>query len=249
METPIVFLHGFLGAPAMWDEVIAELPEITAIAPPLPGHLDSPATGNSFDDAVAAFARALPDGPCTLAGYSLGARIALALALKHPDRFPRAVLCGVHPGLDDDALCAQRAAEDDRLAARILSHGLPAFVGEWERLPLFASQSDAQRARQRPHRIAHDPAAVAWALRTFSLGRMPNRFPQLARSSPSLLLITGERDEKFSALARRITMIDAHAIHRAIPGAGHNVALESPREFAFAIREFLATARDSTATR
>jgi 2-succinyl-6-hydroxy-2,4-cyclohexadiene-1-carboxylate synthase len=249
MEAPIVFLHGFLGTPAAWDEVIAALPGVAAIAPALPGHSHTPATGNSFDDAVAAFTRALPDGPCTLAGYSLGARIALALALRHPDRFPRAILCGVHPGLDDDALSAARAAEDDRLAARILSHGLPAFVDDWERLPLFATQSDAMRARQRPHRLSHDPSGIAWALRTFSLGRMPNRFPQLARSSPSLLLLTGERDEKFSALAKRITAIDAHAIHRAIPGAGHNAALESPREFAHAMREFLATAPGSTATR
>lgn len=56
----------------------------------LPGYGDSPPS-DDFDQAVTAVAARLPAG-ATLAGWSLGAELALAVAARHPDKVGKLVL-------------------------------------------------------------------------------------------------------------------------------------------------------------
>lgn len=56
----------------------------------LPGYGNSPPT-DDFDQAVEAVAASLPAG-ATLAGWSLGAELALAVAARHPDKVGKLVL-------------------------------------------------------------------------------------------------------------------------------------------------------------
>lgn len=228
-----VLLHGFLGAPAQWDRVRGGRPDTRA--PWMPGHGPSPWTADatSFDAAVDAFAPRVwgDDARVTLVGYSLGARVALSLAMRHPARVRAAVLVGVSPGLDDPSARAARAADDDRLADALLRDGLDAFVDAWDALPLFATQralDPAVRATQHAWRRAHDPAALAWSLRALSTGRMPPMHDALAATETPVRLVTGSRDDKFTALARAIAARNPRIAHTVVDGAGHNVALEQP---------------------
>jgi 2-succinyl-6-hydroxy-2,4-cyclohexadiene-1-carboxylate synthase len=236
---PLLFLHGFMGRPSMWDATLAELRGRSAIAPRpvalgvLPGHGPAPwlPEGEGFFAAVDALARALPSTrPAWLVGYSMGARVGLALALRHPARVAGAVLVGVDPGLRDEAARAERAAWDDAQALRIEAEGVAAFAASWAALPLFATQAALPgplRAAQDAARREHTAAGLAWAMRALGLGRMPPQWDTLRRAPP-LHLVTGARDEKFAALAREIARVAPGSTHRAIEGAGHNVALEAP---------------------
>lgn len=56
----------------------------------LPGYRDTPLI-NDFDRAVADIAARLPDG-ATLAGWSIGAQLALAIAARHPDKVGKLLL-------------------------------------------------------------------------------------------------------------------------------------------------------------
>ena len=140
----LLLLHGFLGAPSTWDLVA---PGVAAAF--LPGHGPTPDTRPaSFAAAVDAIAATLTE-PVVVAGYSMGARLALGLAIAHPRLVRAAVLAGVNPGVDEGERAA-RVAWEVAQAAAILERGLPAFVDAWERLPLFASQrglSDEQIGR------------------------------------------------------------------------------------------------------
>jgi len=130
---------------------------------------------------------ALPAG-AVLAGYSLGARLALAAALRRGDQLCGTLLVGGHVGPADERARAERAALDAGRAAALRSEPLAAFVAEWEALPLFATQRALpaqQQARQRAARLEHDPQALAWAWRSPDWRRCPTcerRWPR--RDSP-----------------------------------------------------------------
>jgi 2-succinyl-6-hydroxy-2,4-cyclohexadiene-1-carboxylate synthase len=150
-----------------------------------------------------------------------------------------AVLIGVDPGIADPDDRAARVALDAERAAALHERGLAAFVDDWQALPLFATQAELPaelRARVRAERLAHDRDGIAWSLRVLGLGRMPNLWPALASCAVPLRAITGSRDEKFTAIARRLETTAPRAHHRAALGAGHNVALEAPDVVADEIR-------------
>jgi len=240
----LVLMHGLLGSPQMWRRVIDQVqPPDGALTLTLPGHGLSPwRAGATFEEVVDAMAERLPLGaPSLVVGYSLGARIALRLAARYPERIARALLIGVHPGFSEDAPRLARAAFDDGLAAKLEREGLVRFVEDWEKLPVFASQATLPpetRASRRSERLAHDPASIAWALRTLSLGRMPCH-DDLSVIAPEVHLVTGALDEKFTAVNRALVRTSKRATHHVIENAGHDIALEAPQALAALISSLL----------
>src|SRR5207244_3830457 len=83
---------------------------VGAVARPrLPGHGLSPSPlPGSFDAAVDELAAKLAP-PTWIVGYSMGARLGLALALRHPERCRGALLVGAQPGLRGAEGAARRA--------------------------------------------------------------------------------------------------------------------------------------------
>lgn len=240
---PLIVLHGFLGQPSHWDTVLSlshrDVHRVT-----LPGHGPHPWTlpDADFDAVVDAMLARPPFSvvppPWALAGYSLGGRLALSVAARHPDRVAALLLASASPGLTDPTARAERARADDALARELVTHGLTAFVSRWEALPLFASQSSLPedlRALHRAHRLNHHPEAVAWALSTLSPGRMPPRHDALRSLAIPVHLVTGERDAAYTALARA-----SGRDHTVIPDAGHDVVLEAPAAVARALGSLLA---------
>jgi len=256
--TPLVLFHGFLGTPRAWDDVLRFLELTSPVdAHPLPGHGARPwipgltvppetnerslrgrASCTTFDDAIDAIASRLP-ASSHLVGYSMGARIALGLAARHPRRVASLVLVGLHPGLIDDVERRARRAWEEELARDLENRNLESFVDAWEALPIFATQrslSDAVRARRRAERMDHLPAALAWSLRTLGLGAMPPLWEALSRLEVPVHLVTGARDDKFIAIARLALERAPGCVHTAVGGVGHDVGLESPRALASIIR-------------
>lgn len=236
-----VFLHGFLGSPAMWDGVLPALnrPSRTDV---LPGHGASPrCPAQHFDAVVADLAASLPADGCELVGYSMGARLALAMALHAPDRVHALTLIGVDPGFSSEEQDERqrRVAWEDELAARLATQGLAAFVEHWEQLPIFATQrqlSTAARRTQRQQRMAQDPAGLAWALRTLGTGRMPSLWTRLSQLRMPVRLINGSRDEKFVRIGRRVQDCLPGLTHVVLPDIGHNVVLEAPEPLLHILR-------------
>lgn len=176
-----------------------------------------------------------------LVGYSLGARVALHLALDHPERVAGLALVGGTPGIADPSQRAARAAEDRAQAAALLETGAAAFLAAWQRRPLIATQSraaPAHRRRMSRWRAAAGARGLALALAELSPGLLPPRWDDLPRLRPPLLLVTGAEDEKFSAIAREVRARLPLAEHRVVPGAGHGPHLERPGETAALVRQF-----------
>ena len=72
-----------------------------------------------------------------IAGYSMGGRLALRVALAHPERVERLVLVGTTPGIADDVERGARREADEALASE-LEDGLDleAFARRWAKLSL-----------------------------------------------------------------------------------------------------------------
>jgi 2-succinyl-6-hydroxy-2,4-cyclohexadiene-1-carboxylate synthase len=231
---PLVLLHGFTGSAASWDQAVLGAPSNVTLRPALLGH--GPETERTrevatFADEVARLAELLPPEPVHLAGYSLGARLALALAVTHPGRLARLTLVSGQPGLASETERAARRLSDARWCALLETRGIEAFVAEWEEQPLFASQarlSPAERDRHRQGRLAHDPLGLARSLRVTGLGEMPDLLPALGALDIPVTLLAGELDTKFAALATR--MAGALRLPSVVlaTGAGHDLLLEAP---------------------
>jgi len=232
MSAQLVLLHGFAGQPEMWDPVLRKLAvDVDAYCPVLPGHGRVPLIprAGSFLNVVDFLAEELrPRAPMSLAGYSLGGRLALALALRHPSLVRSALLIGAHPGIEHPDERAARRSWAEARAIVIEQRGVEVFAKEWERLELFATQSDQQIEEQRPARTAHDVAGLAWVMRTLGTGSMPPMWDALVESTVRLRVLVGGLDEKYVAIARRITERAPQVPHRTVDAVGHNVLIEAP---------------------
>lgn len=238
---PLVLLHGFLGGPAAWDAVLDALPAHGPVwAPWLPGHGPQAPAPDHWADAVAALAAHLPPG-ALLGGYSMGARLALAVAL-HSAR--PALLVGGHVGLASAADRAERAAQDAQRAAALRQGPLSDFVAAWEALPLWDSQRGLPPEplqAQRALRLGHDAQALAWSFDVAGLACMPDLRPALAAAGQRLHFLTGALDTRFSALAAGLVRPPVVS-HGCVPGAGHNLLLEAPAAVAEALQALAADA-------
>ena len=232
LPPPLVLLHGFTQTRQSWRRTANELAgRYRAITPDLPGHGQSALKTASFD-ACAAYIRAL--GAKTLVGYSMGGRIALYTALNTPG-IERLVLLGASPGIENEQERKHRKAQDDKLADRIEQIGTEAFAREWAEQPLFADQPERVSNGAYADRLRNTPRGLANALRGLGTGVMPPLWDQLEQLTIPVTLITGERDEKFHALAEAMRQRLPNATHVVISDAGHAAQLEHPDRVAQAI--------------
>lgn len=275
---PALFtLHGFAGEPSMWDGITRAVVTPaslfgTIVDGVLPGHGPSPwfPDGCSVEDdrladsgaaptppdsrpfvaTVHAFASSLPrTGPRLLVGYSMGARVALGLAMERPQSFAALVLIGTRPGIPSPDERLERARLDRERARALRRFGLAAFLEIWESLPLFATQKslprDVREQRQLSRR-RHTVPGLAWSLEALSPGRMPDMGTRLLEGQarlPPTILVTGALDDSFTRLARELIAAapsSLHLRHVVVPGAGHDVALEAPLRVAGLLADLAA---------
>jgi 2-succinyl-6-hydroxy-2,4-cyclohexadiene-1-carboxylate synthase len=231
----IVLLHGFTQTGHSWEPTIAALGErYRALAPDIRGH------GSAGDLLPADFPSVQSDllsltlGPFALAGYSMGGRIALSLALDPAarGRVSRLTLVGASPGLADPDERRARRAADDALADRIEEEGIEAFASHWSSLPLFADQPPVVAAAAHAERRSQSPAGLAAALRGLGTGVMEPLWERLPELTIPVTLIVGARDAKFRVIAERIAGLLPDATLHVVPGAGHAVQLEAPEAVA-----------------
>jgi 2-succinyl-6-hydroxy-2,4-cyclohexadiene-1-carboxylate synthase len=236
-----VLLHGFLGSGDSWRRVLAApgMSGLDAFCPDLPGHRGAPPP-RGFVAAVEELAGEIGrrfGEPVGIAGYSLGGRLALGLLSAFPGLFAAGLLVGAAPGLGTEERAA-RAASDAAAARRLRQDGLPAFLAEWRRQPLFASQARlpaALLAEQQAINLDHEENGLAAALELLSPGLQPDYRPQLPRIAVPVTLLAGGEDAKFVALAEEMHRKLPDARLEIVPGAGHNLLLEAPEAVAAAL--------------
>jgi 2-succinyl-6-hydroxy-2,4-cyclohexadiene-1-carboxylate synthase len=240
MAPALVLLHGFTQTRQSWRRTVLALGagRYRALVPDLPGHGQAVHRTASFD-ACTAYVRALAPDRFTLAGYSMGGRVALHAALQLQPQLDRLILVSASPGIADPEERAARRQADEALAERIEAIGVEAFAREWGAQPLFAGQPERVAAAAHADRLRNRAAGLAAALRGLGTGVMEPLWERLGELTIPVTLLAGERDAKFRAIAERMAerLPDARVV--AIPGAGHAAHLEQPEAVRDALIEWL----------
>ncbi|MBY0400539.1 2-succinyl-6-hydroxy-2,4-cyclohexadiene-1-carboxylate synthase [Myxococcota bacterium] len=194
---------------------------------------------------IALVSRALGFARPHLLGYSMGGRAALAAALARPEAFASLVLVGATAGIADPGEREARIEADRALADSIERDGLERFVDAWMAQPLFASQARLgpealQQARRQ--RLANRPHALANSLRGMGAGAQRPLHGELSRCSAPVLLVVGEEDAKFRAIADALARVLPEARIEVLGEAGHAAHLEAPKRFAEVVGAFVEKA-------
>lgn len=208
-----------------------------ALAPDIRGHGDA---GDrrpiGFAECVADVACAL-EGPFTLVGYSMGARLALLTALSHPERVERIVLISGTAGIADEVERAARRRDDEALADEIEHQDIETFARRWARQPMLRRLPDAAAQAAHADRLRNRPENLAAALRGLGAGAMEPQWTRLSDLRMPAAIIVGERDSKFRKLGERLAVALPRADLIVVPAAGHAVHLEAPAVMAACLRE------------
>jgi 2-succinyl-6-hydroxy-2,4-cyclohexadiene-1-carboxylate synthase len=254
---PLILLHGFLGTGAdEWLPIARRMqPGARCITLDLPGHGQHRLCAGDYrdfdhvTDTLAAVIQHQIGAPVRLLGYSLGGRIALHLALKHPQLISRLVLESASPGLRSPDERARRRREDETRAQGLEALGDdPAAFMRWLRgwyaQPIFSGlatrpdvleQTLALRAMQRP-------AQLAAALRLLGAGAQPSLWEALPGLRMPALAVAGAQDVKFVAIAQEMAACCSALRLAVLPECSHNVHAEDPDRYTAAIHSFLAEA-------
>ena len=244
----ILFLHGFMGSSEDWRDVVAALDErFYCVAPDLPGHgasLGLPPeyyTMGGTTRALLVLLDALDVERAALAGYSMGGRLVLYLALRHPDRCAGLFLESASPGIDAAAERRMRREADEWRASALEFGSFEDFLADWYRQPLFASLSRHEGLVEKiiEARRRNDPAELARSLRGMGTGDQPSLWGELGRLEAQALAVTGALDEKYAGISHRMAAINPGVRTAVVPDAGHNVRLEAPEAYLALLQDFL----------
>ncbi|XP_058112414.1 protein PHYLLO, chloroplastic isoform X2 [Magnolia sinica] len=230
-DKTVIFLHGFLGTGEDWVPIMKSLSANTrCISIDLPGHGKSHIQRHAdieakqelisielVADMLSKLIHDINPGKVVLVGYSLGARIALYMALRCNEKIDGAVIISGSPGLKDEAQRNMRAAQDDSRAHHLITHGLLCFLDTWYRGELWnRSLWDDLKKFKKPF--------------LFIFGENDRKFKEIAQQMCSEICLESETEGNQDE--RTYEMIQ-------IPDCGHAVHLENPLPMINAIRKFL----------
>lgn len=247
-KPPLVFLHGFMGSCNDFSEISDVLSEdFYCLAIDLPGHGKTKVFGGTENYTIQNTTNALIQcldrlgiEKTSLVGYSMGGRLALYMMLNDPSRFERAALESASPGLRTEEARSQRRKADWQLAQKLETREFQEFLLDWYNQPLFQSFKEHPMFESNlKRRLENNPRELAKSLRFMGTGNQPSLWERLTINQIPLLLLVGERDEKFRKINTEIASIAPHTQLEIVPKAGHNVHFENPTGYLKSLTQFL----------
>lgn len=237
----IWFLHGNLGTPQDGEPLAAALTTAgyKVQSPCLWNLLENGGeTLQTAGERLAGLILSVDPAPI-LCAYSLGARVALhALPFLAP-HCRALILIGVHPGLDDEQERSDRRSHDAQLARQLRESSWEDFVRDWNSQSVFDHSKNSPRAKPPTKTLE----LMARAFECWSLGTQKNQTTTLARiirqyALPTLL-VSGENDKKFRAIATTLETELPGALQAIVPSAGHRIPEDMPEELAGILCAFM----------
>jgi pimeloyl-ACP methyl ester carboxylesterase len=192
------------------------------------------------DDTVEAMAsRALREtsGPLLLVGFSMGAIVAVEMALQAPDRICGLILSGYNAGPDAAERASARPLQQDRVRSGLLRD---VIVKELKPLYLAAENKCDRELRDLLLDMAMDAGPSVFVRQSEALRNRVGRQIQLSMLGVPTMYLAGCEDRlcppkwhlEWSTLTPKSCFVE-------IEGAGHLVPLEQPRQFASAIEQWI----------
>ena len=240
----VVFLHGLFGQGRNFTQIAKALvPDLRSTLVDLPNHGRSGWTESTgyvgMADEVADWLRARHDEPVHVVGHSMGGKVAMVLALRHPDLVDRLVVVDISPAVSEGA------GEFEHLLESLARIDLDAVERRADAEEQLARDVDDERVRGfLLQNLRSGADGWTWQANLDLLRRELDAiggWPEVDGTfDHPTLWIAGEtspyvRPEHASTMKRlfpRTTSVT-------IKGAGHWVHSEQPEAFTSALRTFL----------
>lgn len=231
-------LHGFLGSSADWTPFQEAWQEAAGMPARKLDLFDKPLAPETPAQWASKFVRAVRrvDEAPTLAGYSMGGRLALHALLADPQLFRAAVIISAGLGTVGEEARQARRVRDDWWASRFEGDAWERVVADWNAQPIFEG-SPPPAAREESD---FDRDALATALRFWSPAVQKPIAELLPAITTPVLWIAGERDGRYVDEARRAAALLPNCTLWIVPAAGHRVPWEIPDAFRARVAEFLS---------
>lgn len=236
---PLVIAHGLFGSGRNWGVIGKRLAQgRRVLAVDMRNHGDSPwHDANGYEDMAADLAELLETtGPADVMGHSMGGKAAMVLALTRPDLVRRLIVADIAPKTyghsQIDKIEAMRAVDLSSVERRQDAVAQLADRIDDPTLQSFLTQS--LDLRERRWRLNLDVLAEEMP-RIIGFPEIEGRF-----DGPTLFITGGASDYVTRADRPRITGLFPAARFIGIPGAGHWLHAEKPREFVAAVEAWLA---------
>lgn len=242
----VVFLHGLFGQGRNFTQVAKALqPEFRSVLVDLPNHGRSAWTETTdyltVAETVAAWLVDGPaaDGPVHLVGHSMGGKVAMVLALQHPELVARLVVVDIAPE------ASEWAGEFEHLLDSLAAVDLPALERRSDAEEQLRESIPREGTRQfLLTNLRNGPDGFAWQANLALLrDQLPTigGFPDLEESfDHPVLWVAGETSDYIEpAHEPQMRRLFPRTVSVRIKGAGHWVHAERPDAFVSALRVFL----------
>lgn len=236
---PLLIAHGLYGSARNWGVIARRISDSRqVIAVDMRNHGQSPwKSSHSYPEMAEDLAEVIAEigSPADVVGHSMGGKAAMMLALRHPDAVRRLVIADIAPVIYTHSqmpfITAMKSVDLEKVARRSDAESQLAALGVEPALQSFFTQS-------------LDIPGRAWRLNLDVLAaEMPTimSFPETDAhwDGPALFLAGGGSDYVQPAHRARIRTLFPHARFAKLPGAGHWLHAEKPRDFEAALRAFL----------
>jgi len=252
---PVVFLHGLFGQGKNFTQVAKAIGDLaTSTLVDMPNHGRSGWTQEHTYPGqaahVAALLQSLGSGPVCLVGHSMGGKVAMRVALEHPELVERLMVVDISPavGLGTDFRPYIRAMQGLDLTT------LPGRR-EADAALRPAIPDDVVRGFLMQN-LRHDPGADGsrrwhWQMNLDVLGRELEHgiadWPAIEASYPGpVLWVAGEHSHYVTPeAAPTMRELFPKYVQVTIKGAGHWVHSEQPAAFVSTLRHFLGARRSA----
>ncbi|MBL7543090.1 MAG: hydrolase [Bdellovibrionaceae bacterium] len=243
-KVDFIFLHGFLGLPSDWDDVIENI-KVDLENSGVDGeyysvdYFNRPnlSPKNSFDKMATEFVSWAESNTRNsrkiLVGYSLGGRLALHIFQKKPELFETLICVSTHPGMkaDEEEQIKERETRDQFWSELFLNHNWSEVIQKWNEQSVFeGSDFEPERDSTQYRRDLLSKSLINW-----SLSKQTDKRMLIRQNSQKILWIAGERDKKFVELTRGLHKENPDLKIELISLAGHRVIFDNSLELARSI--------------
>lgn len=241
----LVLLHGFLGSGKVFKPLIPELCSFcNPVTIDLLGHGKTEgaemhyrfSTREQIADIAKLIREQFTIPPVFLYGYSMGARLALQIALHHPELLQGLILESGTFGIESETERLARQSLDASRADSIMGT-FQGFLSDWENMPMFETQQST--AQYSEIQKAQNSTWMANSLLGFGTGTMPCVKDQLANIELPVQLIAGKRDGKFVRVNQAMNRTISDSTLSIVAESGHRVHLDQPKELTGILRTFI----------
>lgn len=236
---PLLIAHGLFGSARNWGVIARRLADQRqVIAVDMRNHGESPwADSHAYPDLAADLAEVIDSvGTADLMGHSMGGKASMVLALTRPQGLRRLIVADIAPVAYDhsqtdkiDAMetldlssITRRSEADRQLVDLGIAPGYAGFFTQSLDLPNHRWRFNLAVLRKEMDRLVGFPD-------------LDGRF-----DGPALFLSGGASDYVRPAHRIRIKTLFPKAVLAKLPGAGHLLHADRPKEFLAAVSAFLA---------